>query len=275
MKYTRAVIVLLSILSLDGAGVHAQSRQSETQYNYHYTAGIRDIRTGNREDAILEFTQAIGAKPDANAYAMRGITNAMLHKYASAISDFDRAISLNPDVDIVFYFDRAEAELNADLPDKARADLEIVIAKAGRNLPLLRGAYSLEKRYTEALKIDDTLVSQDQTNPWNWDGRCLSRAMVGNPEEALPDCDHAISLRSDAANLYVDRGAVRLKAGRLTDALSDFDQALHLDPKSSEAMFGAGTVETKLGNARDGSARIAEAKRDNAHIENDVPLSPW
>ncbi|HTT83912.1 MAG TPA: tetratricopeptide repeat protein [Rhizomicrobium sp.] len=273
MIWLLVAIVTLLVL-MPGERAQAQSDLS-SQFSSHYAAGLRDMRSGKQEDALQEFTEAIAARPDAQAYAMRGITNAFLKKYSPAIADFNEAISLDPNVDAVIYFDRAKAEQNNHLPEKARADLDIVIKNAGGNLELLRGAYSLEKRYTEALKIDNELISQDPTNPWNWDGRCLSRAMVNSPEEALPDCDQAISLRSNAVNLYVDRGVVRLKAGHLNDALSDFTVALRLEPKSSAAMFGIGTVETRLGNASDGAAKIAEAKQINADIENEVPLNPW
>ena len=56
-------------------------------------------------------------------------------------------------------------------------------------------------------------------------------------EEALPAYDKSLSLKSDYAVAYNDRGATKSLLGQLEDAISDFDEAIRLKPDYADAYY--------------------------------------
>ncbi|TYR31202.1 tetratricopeptide repeat protein [Sphingobacterium phlebotomi] len=65
--------------------------------NYHYSLGSSKRKSGNLEEAILEYSKAIQSnKKHHKAYASRGSTYFDLKDYPSAINDYSKAIHLDP-----------------------------------------------------------------------------------------------------------------------------------------------------------------------------------
>ena len=63
---------------------------------YYWSAVIKS-RTGNNEDAVLDYDKAIKLKPDnSSIYVMRGVAKSDLGDNSGAIADFDEAIKINP-----------------------------------------------------------------------------------------------------------------------------------------------------------------------------------
>lgn len=64
--------------------------------------------------------------------------------------------------------------------------------------------------------------------------------------ETLAVCDHAIFAeplsRRDTVATYINRGILRVRAGRTLEGISDFDEAIDLDPTVAEAWFNRGVA---------------------------------
>src|SRR5260221_500931 len=76
---------------------------SQTSDKY-FNRGIANAKSKNYAAAISEFDKAIEINPrDADSYYNRGFIKWTLKKYQSAIADFDKAIEINPKLTIAYY----------------------------------------------------------------------------------------------------------------------------------------------------------------------------
>jgi WD40 repeat protein/tetratricopeptide (TPR) repeat protein len=83
-------------------------------------------------------------------------------------------------------------------------------------------------------------------------GRCWTRAIVGDLEAALTDCNEAIRLKPDYANALDSRGFTYLKMGKFVQAIADYDAALNIDAKIAHSRYGRGLAKLRLNDAEGG-----------------------
>ena len=70
--------------------------KSETAFKW-FVSGNAHVQSGNFEDAVKDYTQAITSAPNfADAYYNRGRVLGRMGRHEQAVSDFSQAISLNP-----------------------------------------------------------------------------------------------------------------------------------------------------------------------------------
>ena len=86
----------------------------------------------------------------------------------------------------------------------------------------------------------------------------------GEPEEAIPAYDKAISLKPDYAEAYNNRGASNGKLGQYDAAIADLDNAIVLDRNDAEAYYNRGCIKFLIGARSDASANFDES----IHFEN-------
>ena len=73
-------------------------------------------------------------------------------------------------------------------------------------------------------------------------------AKKNNIQEAISVYDRALSLKSDFADAYTNRGTAKAMLGQLEAAIADFDQALSLHPDDAEVYYNRGSVGFDLGD---------------------------
>jgi tetratricopeptide (TPR) repeat protein len=95
-----------------------------------------------------------------------------------------------------------------------------------------------------------------------WSGRCWSRAIIGQLEPALADCNEALRLESSAGTRE-RRALVHLKSGQFDKAIADYDVALKTNPRLAGALYGRGLARLRSGDTAAGNADITEAKEIN------------
>jgi tetratricopeptide (TPR) repeat protein len=79
-------------------------------YNTYYNRGATYAKLGKYKDAISDYSRAIRMNPDyIRAYSNRGATYAELGNYEDAISDYSRAIRIDPDFSARPYYNRGIA----------------------------------------------------------------------------------------------------------------------------------------------------------------------
>ena len=82
--------------------------------------------------------------------------------------------------------------------------------------------------------------------------QCYEAAEYSRPsfDQAIAACDMALHgealVRSDEVATYVNRGILRVRAGRIREGLADFDRAIELDPSLSEAWFNRGAAMLRV-----------------------------
>jgi tetratricopeptide (TPR) repeat protein len=95
--------------------------------------------------------------------------------------------------------------------------------------------------------LSDKLSDADRTATLA--NRGIIETAIGNTDAALADFNEALVRNPGLANVYVNRGAALLKAGRFGDARADFDHALQLNAANLGVVyFDRGMAEEKLGN---------------------------
>ena len=91
------IIKLLLIASLSVLVLAAACGDGETEAVAHFEAGAALQETGQLEEAIAEYDEAIRLNPkDAFAYSNRGKAYNDLGQYQRAIQDYDEAIPSRP-----------------------------------------------------------------------------------------------------------------------------------------------------------------------------------
>jgi tetratricopeptide (TPR) repeat protein len=69
---------------------------------------------------------------------------------------------------------------------------------------------------------------------------------LGDYEQAIRDCDKAVELEPESADIYHNRGYVYYQAGRYPEAIRDLERSLELDPGAADR----GQVEELIGRLR-------------------------
>jgi tetratricopeptide (TPR) repeat protein len=100
-----------------------------------------------------------------------------------------------------------------------------------------------------------------------WNGRCWTRAIVGELQAALADCNEALRLKPDVTATLDSRGLIYLKMGQWDSGIDDYRSALRVNPKSASSLYGL--AKLKKGDMSGGNADIAAAKAIEANIVGD------
>jgi tetratricopeptide (TPR) repeat protein len=116
---------------------------------------------------------------------------------------------------------------------------------------------------------------------------------LGRLQEALTDCERAVTLAPDDAAVLRYKAYLLLKLERFNDALSDFDASVRKEPMNADGLFGRGTTRVALGDRLLGEADIAAAMaldpqiaqnfedetntplRTELRLRGRLPLLPW
>ena len=243
-----------------------------------YKAGAEFVDNMKYEDAIVQFTSAIGLEPsNPDYYYARGQAYEKQLKYTEARADFEKAIVFEPK--------------NVD----AIISLGAVCNKTGNykeSLKLLNHASTLDKRnsrlypekvitlialerYDQALKVSDTaIIIKDTPMDYYWRGiiyRRLNNDILGekelrksiskdknladprieladllisinpaNPREAMEQCNEVIKNNDRNTAAYLMRSRVYKTNLDYPGAINDISKIIMIDPANSAFYFERG-----------------------------------
>ncbi len=201
---------------------------------------IKEVPVGEIADSVLSMMQAIGyiasramRTRDPQYFIDRGNSRWMARRTDEAVSDFDRAIALEPQ-DASAYCHRANVYLTKRQPGRAIKDLDIAI--------------SVNDRYGWAYKL-----------------RAAANEQLGRDSEAIEDWSRAIQLLPQSAESYYRRGAIYFEDGRLEDAIRDLDALIALDQKHFSGYLLRAEVKEQQGNSEEAIEDLSEAIRINPY----------
>jgi tetratricopeptide (TPR) repeat protein len=245
---------------------------------------------------------------DARVWAARGYDAMGASRPDEAMSDFERALSLDPTLFsaaagrvAVFVsrkqYERALQEIDAAERHAAKPDAKFVFMRAevleaegqvDKALELLTGeiakhpddapAYEARARvYLDARKYD--LASADAEKGLSLTPDSLNfltlhgaaQSALKNYARALDDYERAADLEPDSASVFEGWGQILEKAGRPDDAARAYDEALHLAPASTATHGLADELKRKAGRWQDAIKDLDEAiefQGDNAGMLN-------
>ncbi len=225
-------------------------RTKPEAYTYYNRGYLRYI-TGNKQEAISDFDKAIAINPQFPlAYYNRGTAKYDLSNKQEAISDFDKAIAINPQL-AEAYLSRSGAKLALGNNQGAISDSDRAIAIN----PQLAGAYmnrgsaklALGNKQ-EAISDFDRAIAINPQVAEAYYNRGGAKYALGNTQEAISDFDKAIAINPQLAQAYTNRGLAKSDLGNNQGAISDYDKAIAIDPQLAEAYSNRGLAKLALGN---------------------------
>ena len=235
------------------------------------TACMNEQKSASADSAIKGCDAVIGEtlKNLANAYYFRGTAKFAKSDFDGAIGDYGQALRLDPS-DADYLNSRAAAyEAKKDV-DRALADYNEAIKTSPNSIYAYnnRGAVFQRKGEFARAAADYGEVTRLQPNNIDaWSARCWVRAISpGQTQQALSDCNAALKIKPDAADVLDTRGFVYLKLGQTDNAIKDYDAALKLDQKLAGSLYGRGLAKARKGDRNGSSADIAAAKAIKSDI---------
>lgn len=230
-----------------------------------------DIHTARQqyETAINDYSVAIeyGYHPMSAAYLKRGIVYAEgKNDYLSSIADLNRAITLNPQLDIA-YGARAEAQNQLGNYREALADITKAM-ELGGDVTESKVIYNTRSKaywglgaFEEALADANRALAVEPEEGQSYFNRANAYSGLRRFQDAIRDYNRAIEYNSSFSMSFNNRGASYASIGELDTALTDLIQAIRLDPACSLAYRNIGIVLNEKGAKERAVLYLATAVR--------------
>ena len=233
-----------------------QKMDQMTVWDY-YRQGNRSYDSGEYENAILSYDQAIKQKTDyAEAYYNRGCANSKLGESEKALADYSKAIELKPGYAEAYnnrgytYDDLGENE--KALADYSKAvelkpDYAVAYNNRGVTYRKLGESEKALADYSKAVELKPDYADAYYNRGYTYDD-------LGESEKAIADYSKAIELKSDYAEAYNNRGVTYKKIGESEKAIADYTKAIELNPKYKKAYQNRAEVYHSLGEEEKAAA---------------------
>ena len=213
--------------------------------------------------ALADLDRAVALAPDnAEAYVYRGLVNSRRNENGLAMFDYRAGLALDPD-NVDALVNLAAIYSTSGEQTLAIADLDAAIALK-KDAPLAfynRGyAHFANRQYDLAAADYSSAIALDPNMGLAYTNRCLIRTIVGKDlVAALGDCDKALKLMPNNADVRETRAFVYLKMGDAEIAIREFSASLEIKPDQALSLYGRGLARVRAGHAREGAADKASA----------------
>lgn len=213
-----------------------------------------DCQMSKPVSAIVPACSAIIARHNdyADAYFIRAWALRERHQPERALTDFNRAISLQPTQQPAYYSQRALTYVRMRDFDRALADYDKAIELNPRSATIHndRGAAYLDlKDYSRALADFNRAIDIDPRSAVSYNNRARAYVLSASDHmTAIIDLDRAIELNPKYALAFENRGLSHLELKDIAKALADFETALEINPRSARALNARGVAYERQGN---------------------------
>jgi tetratricopeptide (TPR) repeat protein len=168
-----------------------------------FESGIRNYLKGDFNAALSDYSKAIELNPKyARGYIGRGFVNFSLGKYSEAIIDLNIAIELNPN-EASAYLGRGIVYNNLGKYNEAIIDFNkaITLYPKDRHVYLSRGmAYADIGKYSEAIIDFNKTIELDPKDALAYYVRACAHSITGNRNKSIQDLSTSINMNPDLRN---------------------------------------------------------------------------
>jgi len=214
-------------MKIETGDLEKRISEREAAAQVPYDQGKKNLDTGNYDQAILYFTQAIQINPYfVDAYNYRGDVYFYSGKYDQAIADYTEAIRLDPK-NVFAYYSRGGAYYYKGDYNKAITDC------------------------TQAIRLDP-----NEIEAYRWRAKVYYSKKDYN--KAIADYTQAIRLDPNDSYAYAGRGDAYFRKKDYNKAIADYTEEIRLDPNSDSAAY----AYNLRGNAYTWIKNWAKAKAD-------------
>ena len=129
----------------------------------------------------------------------------------------------------------------------------------------------LQPKYDEVVRLQPELQSEwKRALETAWNERCWTRAIVGQLQSALANCNEALRLQPNVAAIFDSRAFAYLKMGQWNAAIADYNSALRLEPSACKRALRTRTCQAQEGRSNPaGNADIKAAIAIKSNIVAD------
>lgn len=226
----------------------------------HHLKGNVMVALERATESLNSYDQAISLKSDdATFYKDRGIARYECGLEHDAMSDFKKAIELNPADSSLFNYLEMILRFAQNLHKAGNLcsagelyqDILLINPNHPEALKLLATLYSAQGRHAEAENLFNASLNQCSTDPVTFSNRGSNRSSLDRLIEAIEDFDTAIALKPDYLLAHFNKGNVYRKLGDLQDARRCYDRVLAIDPHYASALYNLGNTCHDLGEYED------------------------
>ncbi len=236
---------------LEAIAIYSKLIQIKSEAYAYNNRGAAKYYLGNKQEAISDYDRAVSINPQAaDVYNNRGLAKSALGNKQGAISDYDLAISINP-LYVEAYRNRGVAKSALGNKQGAISDYDKAIAinpqfsAAYYNRGVVK--YTLGNKQ-EAINDYDRALAIDPQYADAYNSRGAAKLSLGKNQEAINDFDKAIAIDPKFVFAYRNRGDAKYILGNKQGAISDYDRALTIDPQYADAYNSRGAAKSALGN---------------------------
>ncbi|MFF2952878.1 tetratricopeptide repeat protein [Kitasatospora sp. NPDC057965] len=240
LRHNRST-VLTGLGRLDEALADLRSViESDPNYpEYHFDLGNLLRRRGDEEGALAAYETALRLGPPfPEVYYNRGDVRCSLGDVEGALDDFGYVLVLDPSF-VDAYVNRAGLLLDEGDVAGAERDALAGLALAPENahlLAVLGRVHAEQDDQHLAIEAFDRALSTDPDLLPALCGRAGAAYRAGEPEAALADLQHAVSLAPGDPLVRYNRAYVLLRTDRWEAALADLDIAAELLPDDEDVL---------------------------------------
>jgi tetratricopeptide (TPR) repeat protein len=274
--FASSLLVLLSLFIVTRTQV-GYWRNNITLYDHslkaspsdviHCSRGVAYAQLGDPRQAISDYDRAIEINPEyADAYNNRGVAYGELGDHRQEISDYDMAIKIDPELALA-YINRGVAYRELGNQRQAILDFDKAIEIDFENADAYKGrgfAYGKLGNHGQAISDFDRAIEINPKYADVYNGRGVAYYKLGNYRQAISDFDRAIEINPKYADAYNGRGLAYYKLGNHGQAISDFDKTIEINPDYAKAYYNRGVVYGILGNHRQEIEDLQNAARLNS-----------
>jgi tetratricopeptide (TPR) repeat protein len=224
--------------------------------------------------AMSLFTPVAFADPDQD----RCITGAG----EAAVAACSNIIAAGDGPEIAWaYFNRGRAYFKEKMYGGAVSDLTDALRLKPTDLEALenRGlAFLAMEDFKHAIGDFDKLIELQPVSVSGYRERCAARAASGRDlDDAMEDCNKALSLKPGDAGTLDARCLVQMRAAAYPAAIADCSAAINANPMLASSLYLRGVAKIKTGDLAHGDADISTAKaldNDVAHVFSMYGVKP-
>jgi len=213
----------------------------------YFKAGNEFVENKKYEDAVAQFTSAIGAEPsNADYYYARGLAYESLVKYKEARTDYEKAIVFAPkNVDALVRLGAVCNYMNNFVEALAYLNRASGIDKRNSKVypEKVNTLIGLE-RFDQALRVSDTaIIIKD--NPMNYFFRGIIYTKLNNDILAKKEFEKSISKDKKLAEPRLALADLLLRTGNSDDAMAQCNEVLKNDDRNTSAYLMRSKVYKK------------------------------
>lgn len=214
-----------------------------------FSDGYTAYMVNDYNKAITEFTKAISLNPRfAYAYLYRGIAYSGKRDQKQASDNINKAIELYPKFDKAYYY-RGKAFATAENYEKAIADYSQAIAINQNDAEYYhyRGiAYGYLEKLDQEIADYNKSISLKPDNAEVYYLRGSAYAIKRDFNAAVSDLTRSIGCNPNYAEAYRFRAGIYALHGQFFQAIEDYNQVLKINPKDKEALEMLERIRSKM-----------------------------